>query len=231
MCMMLATKQAPLEWTQDPDAHTYAGKAIAFHLLIIFIQDCKDLVINHVQSSIKRGLQNDDPVIHSHALRRQKALKSWEKTMFALAWNSGNLRKGATYGELMTILNDDPDGPVTHLNHAQESWTYEMLAKHFFKIGSSDTPTASAPITIRGSFINALPVAFKHIRTHCRSPDQADTWIIRLLAGMMKSLHIHFIPWKKDTKGARAVQTQYWMIIKQATGEVAKKTPLPQTIE
>jgi hypothetical protein len=231
MCMLLATKQAPLKWTEDPNAQTYAGKAIAFHLLVIFIQDCKDLITNHVQNSIKHGLQNDDPVIHSHALRRQKALKSWEKTLFALAWSSGNLQKGATYGELMMILSDDSNAPVRHLNHSKDSWTYEMLAKHFFTIGSSATPTASAPIAIHGSFLNALPVAIKYIRSHCSSPERAEAWIIRLLTGMMKTMHIHFVPWKRDTRGARAVQTTSWMIIKQVTGEAATKNPLPQTVE
>lgn len=218
--MMVATKRAPLEWIKDADQHTRAAKTIAFQLFIIFIQDCKDLVTSHVQTSIKNGLKDPKQMTSDHAKRRQQTLKSWEKTVFALAWNTDNLPNGATYGQLMTILSDNPAVPLKQLDTSEQSWTYEVLARHIFTIGTATTPIVSAPILSNGAFLNALPVAIKYIRDQRTSgAEKLDEWIIRLFAVMMKNMHIHFVPWKKNTKGAKAVQATHWMMIKRASTE------------
>ena len=42
---------------------------------------------------------------------------------------------------------------------------------------------------------------------------------------MMKCLNIHFIPWKKNLKGAKAVQATHWMTIKRASSQIANAVP------
>lgn len=233
MCMMLATKRTPLALITDPDAPTQAAKTIAFHLFITFIQDCKDLVINYIQGDIKQALQtNQDAPVYEHAKRRQRASKSWEKTLFALAWNTDDQPRGATYADLMTVLSDRHDEPLKQLVHARDSWSYEKLAGLLLQMGKSPNPTISAPVVSNGCFINALPVALKYIRSHFTGQDNADYWIIRLFSVVMKTMHIHFIPWKLEGQRTRAVQPTIWMILKKAPSETNQgPQDTPMTVE
>jgi hypothetical protein len=90
------------------------------------------------------------------------------KTFLALAWSSGKQSKAETYRYLMTILHTDPLTLPSHLNKAPESWAYEILARHFWKITTNNN----------GSFIIALPLAIQYICSVQGKSPETDTFIV-----------------------------------------------------
>ena len=48
---------------------------------------------------------------------------------------------------------------------------------------------------------------------------------------MMKHMNIHFIPGKKNLKGAKAVQATHWMTIKRASGQMGNAVPSGSGLE
>jgi hypothetical protein len=188
-------------------------------------------VENHVRTHITRGISSEDPDEKELALRRKKALKDWMKTFLALAWSSGKQSNAETYRYLMTILHTDPSTQPSHLNKAPESWAYEILARHFWKIATNNNGSVEAPVTSNGSFIIALPLAIQYIRAVQGKSPETDTFIVLEFATMMRRMHIDFVPWKKNTRGARAAQPNVWMILHKGGGHSLNPTKVIQTTE
>ena len=121
---------------------------------------------------------------------------------------------------LMTILSEDHERPIKQLQHADEQWGYEQLARHFWAIGTSETARPSAPVTKNGAFPSALGVAIRYIKGRCKAGVDGDMWMINIFASMMRRMSIHFVPWHKNANAGgsrpRAVQADVWMIIRQA---------------
>jgi hypothetical protein len=214
LSMKLAASRPALEWTMASNPTDTICRSIIFHVLIVFIQDCKTLVENHVRTAITRGLTSEVPEEKELALRRKKALKNWMKTLLGLAWSSGQQSNAETYRYLMTILHTNPSAQPAQLNKAADSWTYEILAKHFWKIGMQDNnASVEAPVTSSGSFVIALPLAMQYIRSVRGTSPDTDTFLVLEIARMMRRMHIDFVPWKKETRGSRAAQPNLWMIL------------------
>lgn len=231
LSMKLAASRPSLEWTMATNPKDTACRSILFHALAIFIQDCKTLVENHVRPLIARAIASEHPDEQELGLRRRKALKEWLNTFLALAWASGKQSKAQTYCCLMTILHSDPAAQPSHLNKSKDSWTYEVMAKHFWKIATNEGGTAEAPITSNGSFMTALPLAIRYIRTLRGISAETDTFLILEFAAMMRRMHIDFVPWKKSTRGARAAQPTEWMILHKGGGSASRSIQLPQSTD
>ena len=59
---------------------------IVYYVLNIFVQDCKDLIVAGIQTSINRQIDNPDINIHEKGLLRKHNLATWLKTIYPLAW-------------------------------------------------------------------------------------------------------------------------------------------------
>lgn len=231
LSMKLAGSRPPLEWTKATDPKDAACRSILFHALAIFIQDCKTLVEAHVRPSIAHAIASEDADQEELGQRRRKALKEWLNTFLALAWSTGKQTKAQTYLYLITILHCDTTSVPNSLNKSNESWTYEIMAKHLFRIGTHEGGTAEAPVTSSGSFITALRLAIQYIHTLRGASPNTDAFIILEMGAMMRRMHIDFIPWKKNTRGSRAAQATEWMILHKGGGSSSRPMDLPQSNE
>lgn len=231
LSMKLAGNRPALEWTTAANPKDAACRSIIFHALAIFIQDCKTLVETHVRTQITRGTQSEDSDEKELALRRQKALKDWLNIFLALAWSTGKQSKAQTYRYLITILHTNPMEQPNQLSKSNDSWTYEILAKHFWKMATNEIRTAEAPVTSNGSFITAMPLAIHYIRALRGNSPETDTFLVLEMASMMRRMHINFVPWKKNARGARAAQATEWMMIHKGGGSSSNPIRLPQTTE
>lgn len=229
--MALAGSRPTLEWTTAEDPKDAACCSILFHALAIFIQDCKTLVESHVRPSISSDISSEKGDEKELGLRRRKALKEWMNTFLALAWSTGKQSKAETYLCLITILHRDPGTIPSQLQKSKDSWTYEIMAKHLFKIGTNEGNTVEAPVTSSGSFVTALRLAIGYIRKLRGTSPDADAYIVIELGAMMRRMHIDFVPWKKNTQGARAAQATEWMILHRGGGSSSRAIQLPQSTE
>jgi hypothetical protein len=87
------------------------AQSIAFHALMIFIQDTKDLVEKAVATSIKRDMRSDDEGKQEHGKGRKMALLAWKKCTHPLSWSAYGKGDNDTYALLVTILNQSNMDP------------------------------------------------------------------------------------------------------------------------
>jgi hypothetical protein len=189
-------------------------KAIAFYTIKLLVQDVKDLVTKHVQSSIKQGLNNQDHQVNQLAVSRQRMLSAWEKSEFPLTWNLGD--KGC-YSNLLCILNDDPTRKtLATLQHSPDQLTYNQLASSFVTFASNNKPVP--PLIKGGYFAYALPLALSHMKPYAPSSMGLSEFFIQVFAFMLKKLEIHFLPWKCPGPNTHLVQAEWWMLISCPNG-------------
>ena len=189
------------------------AKAIAFYSIKLLVQDVKDLVSKHVRSSIKQGLNDEDPQVNTHALTRQRMLLAWEKSDFPLTWPS-NQGQREGYSHLLVILNSDSTRQtLPSLQASSDELTYSQLASSF--VSFAGKPKPAPPIIKGGYFASALPMACDLMKRYIPNDmDMEQSQIISLVfAFMLKRLQIHFLPWTRPGVNTRLVQPDWWMVI------------------
>jgi type II secretory pathway component PulJ len=216
--MKLTGCQVQSEWVNARNAKDAACQSIIFHALVIFIQDCKMLVENHVRSSIARGLNSEDGDEKGLVLRCQKALKEWLKTFLALGWSSGKQAKAQTYRYLITVLHEDASEQPGQLRKSTDCWSYEIMAKHLWRLGTNESGSVEALVLSNESFVTALPMAIQYICGLRGVSVETDIYLIVEIELMMCKMHINFVPWKKNTRGARVARAMKWMMLQSGGG-------------
>lgn len=215
LAMSLATMRPAPPIAQSNSEEKTRANSIAYSALNIFIQDCKDLVVAGVQTSIKRQLENPDPLIHQKGLSRKRDLSSWQKSLYPLAWGPDTRHATETYALLVNIILDDPK-PNAHLQHASERIGYMELAKKLVKMATSIFPIG-APVRLHGSFLPALKIALKHMESIWGQDNDGTQYSLQALSTMMRKMNIQFVPWHKESVGgnskARTVMHDWWITI------------------
>lgn len=236
--MSLASERPPTGYALEGDADTLVIKAIAVQAILLFVQDCQDLISSDVRTSIAQQANSPLELVRKHGISRAKALKAWLKARCCLAWGVTSGGRGVNYANLMLILSDQPEAPLKQLQHAEESWTPQVLARHFVQIGLSPDPTASAPISKSGSFLTALPIALELMKRKIPDKERAQSIMIKMFAALLKLMQIQFVPWKKPSQSmgshTRAVRADHWMIIRhvaQATIQIPTSITLETQME
>ena len=195
-----------------------SAKGLAFFAIKLLVQDIKDLVAKHVWQQIKEGLASADQNIHRNASERKKMLASWEKDDFPLTWNSANSSKGS-YNKLLVILNKDPSKQMLpSLQHSCQQLSYHELAALLVKLAKSCSATGHAPVTPKGFFISALPMAYAKMKHYAPEGVTEEMFAAEIFATMLKKMEIHFLPWHCDPSGRPGrnhskVDPEWWMTI------------------
>ena len=215
--------------TSAEDEIESAVKAIAYHALLLLIDDIRLLVSNTSTTAIRDLLDHQDIAIRSHAKQRGKSLKRWMKEERPLAWNNVNEYSG-NYALLSMILCEDPDADPPTLSLSKKNLTYEALVKKFIEFATSRALQRQriAPLTKDGGFQYVLPIAttmvFKLVPPE---HNRINYWTCHLI-NMMKKLKIQLIPWHKDTPNAYATDLKYWIPIRPT---VALSAPRTRTVQ
>src|SRR5271169_1390857 len=119
------------------------AKSIAFYALTMLIQDTKTLVQKAISKTLKEDLQSANARVRHHAKQKSDALSKWNKSDCALAWNGPTSGSQGGYALLLIILNDDINNRLTQLTHSKHEWSYEQVADHLVKMGTSSNNSIS----------------------------------------------------------------------------------------
>lgn len=226
----LRSSHLPVFFHHKKTAYT-AANAVIYHLLKLFIQDCKDLVQSTVQQSIKVQLRSPHEVTRKHGMARNAALKAWLSLDNPLTYGNGTSDNRGGYRFLLVILDEDPHNMITDLQTTQEQFTYHEMGMIIYTAGSitGNLPrTMSAPIVRSGSFLPALPLGFAHIRQVTSLGEEHKEILAALIARMVRKMEIQIVPWHRgDRPGSRSYTTRgdWWMKIKH-TGTTDLETEL-----
>lgn len=206
-----------------------SAKGLAFFAIKLLVQDIKNLIAKHVWQQIKEGLTNADHNIHRHASEKKRMLVSWEKDQFPLTWNSANAQKGS-YNKLLVILNKDTTKPMLpSLQHSSQQLSYNELAALLVKLAKSSSVVGRAPITSKGFFISALPMAYQKMKHLTPDHITEETFATEIFATMLKKMEIHFLPWHCNQTGRSGpspskVDPEWWMTIDHTKGPSTVQT-------
>ncbi len=213
LCMGVILARPPIQFLENEDEHWRIAKSIAFNVLTIFVQDCKDFVSKFVHKSISRQVAAPFP-LRIHGKIRQEALKLWLWDDNPLSW--GILRNGAaatTYQQLSTLLTEDPNAPDSGLIKSQERWTYTCLAQDLVENGVN----GHAPVLKAGYFPTALSLAYSEIQKLSSDPAYSSQFAITALASMLQKAQIHFVPWHKPAhpqgRASHIAQPDHWLFL------------------
>jgi hypothetical protein len=212
--MTLARKRPAPPIAQHSDNSRTRANSIAYAALNIFIQDCKDLIVASVTTSIQRQLDDLDNDIQEKGRSRARDLKLWLKTVYPLAWGQESSHATATYALLVNILSDDLRNESACLHHATKHISYIELAQSLIKMATSDCHI-SAPMRLHGSFLHALQVTLKLMSSIWNDDTNSSPYSCQTFAFMMRKMNIQIIPWHKETASgrARAVSHDWWITI------------------
>jgi hypothetical protein len=223
--MSVILAKPPPSFITEKSESSRIAKSIVFYCLMIFIQDCKDLVSNALTRDIQRQLRISP--LASHASRRKQALSSWLKSTNALAWNESNTGDiTSTYSNLVLALADTPDTLDSGLLKVKESWNYQHLAQHLIDSVTTGIQL-SAPIIKKGFFVTAFPIALKEINHLLdQNQEKPSSKVTALIAYMLQKMQIHFVPWHKPSSSTQrgraphAVSHNHWMFINHSSTHI-----------
>jgi hypothetical protein len=211
----ITTSHLPVYFHHKKESYT-AANAVIYHLLILFIEDCKTVVQSTVQTSIVTQIRSLHPPTQNHGRARKEALKKWLTMDKPLSYGTGKVDARGGYHHLLVILTEDPQSPITDLKTSPDRFTYQDLAKLMY--ANVVKHTVCAPLIRNGSFRPALPLGFERIEQVASLGEKEIETVLALIARMMKKMDIHIVPWcKAETTGSRSTLTRgdWWMKIKQ----------------
>lgn len=220
MAVILA--HPPISFLSEENENIHKAKSVLYHVLRIFILDCKEIVSKGVQMDIDRQLDAAPP-LNSHGRIRKEALMAWKKEDDALSWGIGRRTVPVTYRHLVTLLSDNPEHLGAGLVKSGEKWNYQRLAKHMVEWCGKDSK--SAPLSKIGYFPTALFLATTEIKKYSPTPASADVFATSLLAYMMERMRIHFVPWHKPAQNEnggpapRVVQHNHWLFLDHSSSQ------------
>ena len=198
-----------------------------YHLLKLFINDCKDLVLSTVQHSIKTQRRSTDAVTNRHGNARQAALKAWLALDNPLSYGDGQPGNTGGYQLLLIILDEDPRNPIKDLNTSEEQFTYHEMGILFYSNGTmASQGQMSCPLIKFSSCLPALPLGLARIK-QVASLDVADReTIAALFARMVRKMGIQIVPWhREDRKDTRAIvaRSNWWLKVKHSGSTQAER--------
>jgi hypothetical protein len=201
--------------------------AVIYHLLQLFIQDCKDLVRNTVQRNIKAQRQSNDVLTRTHGTARHAALKAWLSMDNPLSYGDGQETQITGYHRLLVILDEDPRNPIIQLKYGKEQFTHHDFGMLCYTQGTTTPRTNQPPPFVRyGTCLTAFPLGFARIKKQSGLGEQDKDKIAALFARMLRKMEIHIVPWhKSENDNTRATVTwgDWWMKIKHSGSSKAPK--------
>lgn len=210
--MAIIIERPPVPFLTDTSENTHLARSIAFHILDIFILDCKDFVSKAVQKNIARQVAAPPP-LRDHGKIRQEALTSWLKEDKALSWGHDGNTVPTTYNKLVALLSEDPKHPGAGVIKSTEKWTYARVVQQMLDNGVD----GFVPVSKHGYFRTALAVASKEIKKYAPDPHNADDFVTTTIAYVMQKAKIHFVPWYtgKIQRGplARLAHHNNWLFL------------------
>ena len=200
--MAIILARPPVNFLTTSGESHRISMSIAFHVLKIFVSDCKNFVAKAIRRSIAHQVAAPPP-LQDHGKRRQQALTSWINEEYALSWTEGRSTTPTIYRYLFTALADDPAKPKNGIIKSTEKRNYTELAQHMLEHGVN----GYAPVAKDGYFRTALDLAAKEIRKYAPDSAQADQWVVSTFAYVMQKEKIHFVPWHPPSQRRGDYQT------------------------
>jgi len=202
---------------QHHNSERTTGLHIAYHCLTVFVQDCKDLVVAGVRSSIASQKGSCVSALVAYGNARDTDLKIWQNTPLPLAWGTSQ-HATENYARLVNVLHETSSGR-RQLQHSASRMTYKELAKHMVQMVRASGGKITAPLRRHGSFPVAMRLALEYMDDFWKFEERREDFIISSFASMMRRMSIEFVPWHKDHEdrgsGRRSTSTCYdwWMIL------------------
>lgn len=208
-----------VEFVMDIDGTMRMVKAIIYHALTVFVQDCKDLVSVSVKKEIARQLLEGSGDAE-HAKRRERALAKWLASDQPLAWKDPASKETSSHSNLIMALAESKETLNQSFVTAPGSVSLQDIVLLIIKSVKPPTTSFPAPLNKKGRFVTTLPIALEEIeRLTALDPKRSNpAYHHAIFIFMMMKMGIHYVPWHRppqSNKGPapRIVSHRIWMLL------------------
>ncbi|KAF7782914.1 hypothetical protein Agabi119p4_2290 [Agaricus bisporus var. burnettii] len=213
LAMGIVVAKPPPPFIKESNELRQRAFAIMAYCVVLFIDDCKDLVSTEVMKALKR--QRLLPLPQSaYASSRQSALNRWKESLEPLSYGK---ERANTYASLLSSISEDPNGEPPAGTEVTECLSYVDVAK-LMLAGTHSSTSVRAPLWKHGACLTALEIAIVEIQHLLNVPIPDSEGIIAgILATTLRDLKVDYVPWHAPSRSTRGtthvVSHLHWMSI------------------